>query len=202
MEKKCWKVNFQSKGNSIQNLRTGACTSSNKALRRRVFACVNGRPRPVNSPAEPACSRRSPVAEPNTARRQKRVESPRRRLHPVLLFSTFSLLSLLFRDSLPTPSVPLLPLTFFFLPLPRVTWVVVTSPSDRRPQVCPPVTGAGGREPVRVRGREREGEGRGLGFCKWSFTCAHMVALTHAPHPSLAVTLARQRDFNQTGPSI
>lgn len=104
---------FWVNGNSIQNVRTRACTSSNKALRRRVFACVNGRPRPVNSPAEPACSRRSPVAEPNTARRQKRVESPRRRLHPVLPFSTLSLLSLLFRDSLPTPSVPLLPITFF-----------------------------------------------------------------------------------------
>lgn len=28
------------------------------------------------------------------------------------------------------------------------------------------------------------------------------VELAHLPHPSLAVTLARQRDFNQTGPSI
>lgn len=166
MEKKMLNVKFSvRKGNLAiyQNVRTRACASSNEALRRRVFACVNGRPRPVNSPAEPACSRRSPVAEPNTARRQKRVESPRRRLHPVLLFSTLSLLSLLFRDSLPTPSVPLLPLTFFFLPLPRVTWVVVTSPSDRRPQVCPPVTGAkegGGAANLCVREAERE-KGRG-----------------------------------------
>lgn len=32
--------------------------------------------------------------------------------------------------------------------------------------------------------------------------CVRAAARTHAPHPSIAVTLARQRDFNQTGPSI
>lgn len=32
--------------------------------------------------------------------------------------------------------------------------------------------------------------------------CARALVLAHTPHPSLCVALARQRGFNQTGPSI
>lgn len=70
-------------------------------------------------------------------------------LHPLLYFLPISIfpLSPLSPDSLSTLS-PSFPHSLLFLPLPRVTWVVVTSPSDRRPEVCQPVTGV--REPMCV----------------------------------------------------
>lgn len=139
-----------------------------------------------------ACSRRHKtpredgVVSSHLLRRLRRVLCPPFHLYPPYPCSS----------PLPTPSFPLLPLAIFLTSLStKHTYFCCRSRglssrrlSDRRPEVCPTVTGG-----------ERREEGVRFGD---SPSRAHMAASMHAPHPSLAVTLARQRDFNQTGPSI
>lgn len=110
-----------------------------------VCACANGRPRPVSGAAQPVFPQTR--LRENTARRQKGVGSP---LHLCTGSAPSSSTPLSGNpDSLPSPLFSVssftLPRLFLqsvlFLPLSWVTWVDVTSPGDRRPQVCQPVTG-------------------------------------------------------------